>query len=178
MFGKANDRTLLARTVYKRYFDKNVRIAKRSDTSVMVFLGRPKHEPKTAKERDEKIVMSKLLPKSTCPFRVIRTYPGVIVVDQVSARLPVSLDQCSKYPAKSSTQLDPNFESDLTNPPFTYDIPSLTKTLSFSSEDCAYHPSESADAQAPVHIFRRQLDPKTASDLNPILNNTPDPIRP
>lgn len=51
----------------------------------MVFLDLPKHEPKTAKERDEQIAKSKLLPKWTGPFSVIRDYPDVVVADQAGA---------------------------------------------------------------------------------------------
>lgn len=100
MFGKAEDRILLARASYKRYFNKNLRVTKRFDTGGMSFLGQPKHEPKTAEERDEQIAKSKLLPKSTGHFYVISAYLNVVVIYQAGSKLPVSVDPCSKAPVE------------------------------------------------------------------------------
>lgn len=52
MFGKADDRSRLAQAAYTNYFNKHVRVMKRLNDGKMVFLDIPKHEPKTAKERD------------------------------------------------------------------------------------------------------------------------------
>lgn len=99
MFGKAADGTILPQASYKRYLDKNVRVTKGFDTGDMVFFDRPKHKPKTAKEPDEQIAKSKFLTKSICAFQVIRAYQVLLIVDQVDAKLAVSIDRCSKSPA-------------------------------------------------------------------------------
>lgn len=104
----------------------------------MVFLDRPKHEPKTAKERDEQIAKSKLLPKSTVPFRVIRAYPDVVVIDEASAELPVSIHRCSKAPDENTTLNDLNLESDMTNPTFPLPHPIVNENSEFFSSGPAY----------------------------------------
>lgn len=101
MFGKADDPTLLFQAAYKRDIDKKFRVNKRFEEGYMAFLDRPKHEPKTGKESDEKIVKSKLLPKLTGWFPVIRAYPDAVVVDQGGAELTVSVEICSKAPTEN-----------------------------------------------------------------------------
>lgn len=108
----------------------------------MVFLDRPKHEPKTAKERDEDVAKSKLLPEATGPYRVIWSYPDVIPLDIEGAELPDTVDRCSKELIVSEN------------------------TKSFSGE-AAYHPIETDGAQYPIHIYRNELDPTNTSSPLP-----------
>lgn len=168
MFGKTDDHTLLEQDTFKRYFDKNVRVTKRLEEGDMVFLDRPKHEPKITKERAEQIAKSKLLPKSTGKLRVIRANHDFIVTDQAAAKLSVSVDRCSKALSDSTTPEDHNLESDMKNPDFPLPHSIVNEKSAFFSDGSAYHQYEIADTQSPLHIACKELDPKTTSDPQPI----------
>lgn len=80
-FAGGDDLSRLAQAACKKYLDKIVRVTKRFNDGDMVFLQRPKHKPKIAKERDEHIAKLKLLPRATGPYIVIRAYSNVIFLD-------------------------------------------------------------------------------------------------
>lgn len=158
MFGNSEDRSLLVQAACKRYFEKNVHVSKRFNDGDMAFIDRPKHELKTTKERDEQIAKSKLLPKSSIPFRVIRDYSDVIVIDQAGAKLPVSLEHCSKVPAENKAPDNPNLESDITNPGFPFP-PIVKRTRCFSPKNPPIiQPKRTL--RNPLQIARQKLDPK------------------
>lgn len=106
---------------------------------------------------------------------ITRAYPDVIVVDQAGAELPVSVDLGSNAPVETSTPTEPNFESDLTNPPFLLPHPNVNDNSEFFSDGFTYHPSETSAAHSPLHIARHELDPKATSVLDPIPPDDPNP---
>lgn len=169
IFSSADNRTRLAQAAYKRYNDKNKRVTKRFNNGDMVFIDRPKHEPKISKERDEQIAKSKLLPKSTGPFKVISSYPDVTVVEQDGVKLPVSVDRCSRAPDTNSTPKNPNLESDMTNPAFPLPRPLVTEHTKVFVNEPAHQTSETAAAHFSLHVRRADLDPTIPC---------PDPIVP
>lgn len=66
----------------------------------MVFLGRPKNEPKTARDREEQIVKLKHLIKSTGPLIVTRAYHDEIDVEKADAEIPIPVNRFLKPPPK------------------------------------------------------------------------------
>lgn len=129
----------------------------------MAILDRHKHEPKKAKERDEQIAKSKLLPKSTDPFRFIRDYAYVIVIHQSGAVLPLSFYRFSKVPNENCRSDTPNLKSNMTNPTFVLPHQIFNQNSEFYSEVSAYHPSKNTWAQSPLHIVRHIRDPNKMS---------------
>lgn len=80
-----------------------------------------------------------------------------------------------KAPAENSTPDYPNLESDITNPSFPLPRPIFNEDSTFFSNGPAYHPSETAGEETPLHIARHGLDPKSASSPHQFRPMTPSP---
>lgn len=89
-------------TLFRQKLTRQEAIQRRRYYHSMVFLDHPKYERKPAKDRDEQISKSKLPPKTTGPFRVIRAYYDFIVAD------PESLNYRS--PSTAAPKLRPKIQ--------------------------------------------------------------------
>lgn len=149
---------------------------KRFGEGDMVFLDQPKYEPKTGKERDNQIDKSKLLPKSTGPFRFICEYRDVIVVNEADAELPVYVCRCSKAPANNINPTNHKLESDMKTRPSPHPI--VNENSKFFSDGSAHHPSKTMAANSPLQITHQVIDPKNISAPEPFpMDNTTTAFR-
>lgn len=108
LFDTTDRRAHMTREAYKWHFDKKVRREPKFKIGDYVFIDRPKTEPKTAKEKESNIAKSKLQPKGTGPYLVVKAYTAVLVVLDDGNRLPVSIDRCTWAPPPRTPPPDPN----------------------------------------------------------------------
>lgn len=151
MFSNAKDGSLLAPTVYKRYFDKNVRVMKSVEEGDIAFLDRQKQKLKTEKERDEQIDKSKLLPKSTGPSVLSGlTCMSCSSTEPVPNCLFLSTDAVKLQPKTQHRQTRSLIRYD--KPSFPLPHPIVNENSQLFSEGPAHHLSKTAAAQSP-YIF-------------------------
>lgn len=138
----------------------------------MIFLDRPKHEPKTAKERDEHIENSKLLSKSNSPFCVLVAYPDVIVIEQDGTEIPVSVDRCSKGNPENAVPDNSNLKTDRNSPDFRLPHPLVTENTEVFVNEPTYHPSEKPPSKASIKSLRTNSTGQSKSQILPFLTPT------
>ena len=81
LFNNTDGRNQIAQTAYKRYLNRKIRFTKTFKDGEFFFIDTLPVEPKIVQEKANGNSKSKLLPKSTGPFRIILTLDLLILID-------------------------------------------------------------------------------------------------
>lgn len=80
IFTHTNDKRLQFQQVCKKYFDENVKCTIRFKPCDIVYVDQRQLEAKTAKEKELGIAHSKLRPRTTSHFNVVRAYGDYVYI--------------------------------------------------------------------------------------------------
>ncbi len=112
MFNKADRRLYMAQQSYKKNYDRNVKYTKVFQPGQYVFIDRPPNQGRTAQQKAENIAQSKLRERVIGPYKIVQVFDNVVVVEDQSFRVPISIDRCVQAPVPTPPPPNPNAQND------------------------------------------------------------------